>query len=306
MTRSEKKCLAFSVGMHSLLALIFIGSAAFESMPRQDNMPILNMIPARILDNSGVGGGSPTAQPPPPQPITPAQVQPQPQPVAPQPVAQPKTAPPEPVKRAEPKPERIEPKPVERELPAPTPRAELPSPKPPRKTHEIQVDYTPYNAESSKRAKPKTDEAANASASAAAKARADARRDRAIKQALQSLESGLEVKASQRTVVDTKGDGGESFADYNTVVRSIYFRAWTTPDNVANKLAEAKVKLVVARDGSIISAEIVDHSGEAGVDKSVERVLRAVSRLPAFPAESHDQQRTFFILFNVEAKEASG
>jgi protein TonB len=305
MTRSEKKCLAFSLGMHSLLALILIGSAAFESMPQQSNLPILNMIPARILDNAGVGGGSPTAEPPPPQPqpIAPAQAQSQPQP---QPVAPPKPAPPELVKRVEPKPERVEAKPVERELPAPTPRAELPSPKPIRKAHEIQVDYTPNTAESSQRAKPKTDEAENASASAAATARAEARRDRAIQQALQSLESGLEVKASQRTVVDTKGDGGESFADYNTVVRSIYFKAWTTPDNVANKLAEAKVKLVVARDGTILSAEIVDPSGEAGVDKSVERVLRAVTRLPEFPAQSHDQQRTFIILFNVEAKEASG
>jgi protein TonB len=193
----------------------------------------------------------------------------------------------------EPKPERTEPKSVERELP----RAELPSPKPPRKAHEVQVDYTPYKASSKERAKPKTDDAALAAA---------ARRERAIKQALQSLQSGLEVKASQRTIVDTKGEGGEAFADYNTAIGSIYYHAWTTPDNVANKLAEAKVKLVVARDGSIISAEIVNSSGESAVDKSVERTLRAVTRLPEFPSQSHDQQRTLFILFNLEAKAESG
>jgi len=298
MTRAEKKCLAFSVGLHSLLAVILIGSAAFETMPHQDNMTVLNMIPARLLDSAGSGGGNPNAAPPPPQ-MQP--VNPQPQPTPAQPVAQPKPAPPEPVKRVEQRQERTEAKPVERELP--DMKAELPSPKPPHKEHEVKVDYTPYEARKMERSKPKTDDSNSAAAAASA---ATARRDRAIRQALQSLQSGLEVKASQRTIVDVKGEGGEAFANYGDAVRSIYDSKWIAPDNVANKLAEAKVKIVVQSDGTILSAEIVDASGESAVDKSVERALRAVTSLPKFPEGTHDQQRTFLIRFNLEAKEGSG
>jgi TonB family protein len=298
MTRAEKKCLAFSVGLHSLLAVILIGSAAFETMPHQDNMTVLNMIPARLLDSAGSGGGNPNAAPPPPQ-MQPAR----PQPTPAQPVTQPKAAPPEPVKHVEQRQERAEAKPVERALP--DTKAELPSPKPPRKEHEVKVDYTPYNAKKLERSKPKVDENSDSAAAAAASAAA-ARRDRAIRQALQLLQSGLEVKASQRTIVDVKGEGGEAFANYGDAVRSIYDSKWIAPDNVANKLAEAKVKIVVQSDGTILSAEIVDASGESAVDKSVERALRAVTSLPKFPEGTHDQQRTFLIRFNLEAKEGSG
>jgi protein TonB len=299
MTRAEKKCLAFSVGMHSLLLVILVGSAAFESMPKQDNMVVLNMIPSRLLDSEGSGGGNPNAatppaqpvaQPPPPTPVPQAQQQQQQQPVQ----TQPKPPAPQPVRR-------VEPQPVER--PIPDTRAELPSPKPEKKAHEIKVDYTPYTASSKpSRSKPKVDTSESDNAAAAAAAR----RDRTLRQALQSLESGLEVKESQHTLVDVKGEGGEAFANYGDAVRSIYDHKWLAPDNVANKLAEAKVKIVVQRDGTILSAEIISSSGEDAVDKSVDRALRAVSSLPHFPEGANDQQRTFIIRFNLEAKEASG
>jgi TonB family protein len=306
--------MAFSVGAHTLLLVVLIGGAAFESRPKTDNMQILSMIPAKIFDEQGVGGGNPMApENPPPQPMMqqtpqPVTAPPQPQPTPVQQVQQ--VQPQQPVAQQKPPPEpqrRVEPKPVEREVP--DTKADLPSPTPPKK-HEIKVDYTPYNASSAKKTKmrPKTDDSqAQASAAAAQAAAADAKRRRAIQQALNNLQTGLEVKTSQqRSVVDTKGDGGEAYADYNSVIQSIYFHAWTTPDNVANKLAQAKVKLVLSRDGSILSADIIDSSGESAVDKSVERALRSVTHVPSFPSTSHDQQRTFYILFNLEAKEGSG
>jgi len=257
------------------------------------------------LDNVENSGGNPNAATPPqmvaPQPQPPAPQPPQQQPAPQQAVVQPKAAPPEPVKRTEPK--REEPRPVERTEPA---RAELPSPKPVKKEHEIKVDYTPVNAKAS-REKPKKqddskaqEQAANAAAAAAA-----ARRERAIRQALQSLQTGLEVKASQRTIVDVKGPGGEAFADYGSVVRAIYDSKFVPPED-ANKLDEAKVRIVVQRDGSILSAEIVSPSGESSWDKAVDRALRAVSSLPKFPEGTTDQTRTFLIRFDVKASEGSG
>ncbi|HWD20111.1 MAG TPA: energy transducer TonB [Verrucomicrobiae bacterium] len=299
--------MAFSLGMHSLLAIILIGGAAFESTPRTVNVATLTMLPANILDTPGVGGGSPNAVPPPPQPAPAAP--PEVQPIAP-PRPLPQTPPPQPAisKPAPPKPVKLpEPKPIEREIPEPAPHALLPAPKPARKTHEVQVDYTPYNASANKVKKPKTDEndeaAANAAAAASA-ARAEARRQKAFRQALASLDSGLTSKASSRSAPeDNPGEGGPSFADYGSVVRSIYDGKWMRPDNVANKFAITRVKIVVAHDGAIMSAEIVGPSGESVVDKSVERALRAVSSLPEFPHGATDSQRTFYINFNLHADE---
>ena len=59
MTRLQKKCFLFSVGMHGLLAVIVLVSSAFRDKPDANDIPILTMIPANILDEAGAGGGSP-------------------------------------------------------------------------------------------------------------------------------------------------------------------------------------------------------------------------------------------------------
>jgi len=58
----------------------------------------------------------------------------------------------------------------------------------------------------------------------------------------------------------------------------------------------------VARDGSILSAEIVSRSGHREMDRSVDQALRLVSKLPPFPESARDSERTFLIRFNLEAK----
>ena len=100
--------------------------------------------------------------------------------------------------------------------------------------------------------------------------------------------------------------GGEAFAGYETVIYNVYYHAWITPDSIADRLAATDVKIVVARDGAILSAEIIKKSGEAALDRSVGKVLRAVTKLPPFPASAHDEQRSFLLRFNLDAKEASG
>jgi len=51
--------------------------------------------------------------------------------------------------------------------------------------------------------------------------------------------------------------GGEVFAGYRDVVRSAYYRAWVAPENGGDKSAVPEARIVVARDGGIISAELV-------------------------------------------------
>jgi protein TonB len=298
MTRLQKKCFLFSAGMHGLLLVILLGSSAFRDKPATKDIPILTMIPARILDEAGAGGGSPepAAAPQPPPPAAPVVQAPQPAPSIvqpPQPVAP--RQPVEPVDR----PKARE---VEKEA-APQPLiAKEAEARPARKTHEIHVDYTPAPSVTQKK-NIKTSESATAESSS----RADARRLNQIAESLSALASGVRSSGARGTVVEMPGQGGgEAFAGYETVIYNVYYHAWITPDSVADRLAATDAKIVVARDGAILSAEIISKSGEAALDKSVGRVLRAVTKLPPFPASAHDEQRSFIIRFNLKEKEASG
>ena len=99
MNRLQKKCAIVTVGIHLLLLVILIvGPGFFAPKPKADNLPVLDVIPANLIDaafNSGVRD----AQPPPPV------VQPAPQPPPPQLVVTPP---------APPKVETPESKPVEK------------------------------------------------------------------------------------------------------------------------------------------------------------------------------------------------
>jgi outer membrane biosynthesis protein TonB len=300
MTRLQKKCFLFSAGMHGLLGAILVCGSAFRAKPSTVNIPIMTMIPARILDEAGAGGGSPEPVAA-PQPPPPAALQAQPSPAAPvvqlpQPVAPPRAA--EALER--PKPREIEREPT----PQPAPEEAVET-KPARKTHEIHPDFTPATPaahQAKTKARPSPSESAESSASAQAR-----RIRQQIAASLDALATGVKSSGAQGTVVDMPGQGGgEAFAGYETVIYNVYYHAWMTPDSVANKLAAADAKIVVARDGTILSADIINKSGEAALDKSVGKVLRAVTKLPPFPATARDEQRTFIIRFNLTAKEASG
>lgn len=297
--------------MHCLLAIILIGSAAFRSEPPQKEQLILTMIPSRILDEAGAGGGSPTP-PAPAQPTPPAPAQPTPPAAQPQPQPAVVRTPVEPQHQDVPILERFLPKTIARAIerdPTPEPDiSEEPAAKPAHKQHEIHVDLTPASSVSHKRRKTSETVAATESTESETSTGTDSRRARAaIASALDRLAVGVQTSGAAATVVDMPGQGsGEAFAGYETVIYNAYYHAWTTPDSVANRQAATDVKIVVARDGTIISAEIANHSGERALDRSVERALRAVEKLPPFPAGAHDEQRTFLIRFNLDAKESSG
>ena len=96
MNRLQKKCAIATAGFHLLLLVIlFVGPAFFWSREKQDDTPVLDMIPAILVDSASTGVKD--AQPPPPTPVV---VPPQPAP--PEPVV---NCPPAPV----PTPEKVEP-----------------------------------------------------------------------------------------------------------------------------------------------------------------------------------------------------
>jgi TonB family protein len=286
MNRLQKKCVIATSGAHLLLILIlFVGPAFFYSKPKADDLQVLDVIPANLIDapfNSGVAN----AAPPPPAPV----VAP-PQPPPPASVVTPPAPVPEPekVEKAEPvkPPDKLpsdDLKPVEKKT----------AKSPERK---IQI-----NTQLVARVSPRDAAAAAAQAEARAAAREQQRRAQAVRTALRDLKGGF----TSATVVDAPGSGSAAYANYRDVVGSIYYAAWTPPDDAANDDAITRVSVTVASDGTVVSARIITPSGDAGVDNSIQRALDRVTFIAPFPEGATEKERTFIIKFNLKAKRMLG
>ena len=87
MNRLQKKCVLATAGVHLLLLVILmVGPAFFEPRPKADDLQVLDVIPANLIDAPFTSGVR-NAQPPPPAPVvTPPAPQPPPTPPPPKPV----------------------------------------------------------------------------------------------------------------------------------------------------------------------------------------------------------------------------
>lgn len=293
MSRLNKKCLIASGALHVLLLVtVFVGAAfILRRPPPQPNLPILNVIPDKLVDQALYGGGTPHATPPPParRPISPHRSAPPP---APKPLRhrsqrqRPKPKPkPEPAPAPKPKPQTI---PSENELEKehhPKPRL--------RKPHEIHVNTHLVTRKVVHTSRP---------------ARVE-RKDRSAVQrkvgllAVNNARQTLERKLSPGTTIAIPGIGGEAYANYAQAIKSIYDQAWIVPSSLEGGDLTVKARVVIARDGSIISSRIIGASGNTALDRSVRLALDRVTQVPAFPAGAKERERTFVILFNPIIKE---
>ena len=274
MERLQQRCLIGTAGMHLLLVLILVvGPGFFKSKPKVDDTPILEMIPSSLTDkplNSGV------KNPTPPQPtVTP----PPPTPEPPKPV----------VKPVEPD----EPTPPEK----PSPEALVPVKKPAKpKEHKVDVDLKHVVHR-------KVKSSDNSEAEAEAERKAEQRR---LAHEIAIAAHSIEKHASSATEVSMPGTSSVSYANYALAVRSLYDRAWTAPDDAVNDDANTVVKVVVASDGTVVSARITTPSGDAKVDGSVQRALDSVTFIGPFPEGATEKTRTFIINFNLKSKRQIG
>jgi protein TonB len=275
MNRLQKKCVMATAGVHLLLLVIlFVGPAFFYSRPKADDLQVLDVIPTHLIDaafNSGVAN----AQPPPPAPAAP------PQPPPPVPVITPPAPVPEKIVKAEPV------KPPDKLSPDNLTPVEKPAKTEPRK---IQISTQLVT-----RTAPKNSAAADNS-------QQQQRQAQAIRSALRNLKSNL----PPGTTIDMPGNSSVAYANYASVVKSIYEQAWVPPDNANNDEANAKVSVTIASDGTVISAHIVAPSGDAGVDASVQRTLNRVTFIEPFPDGAKEKDRTYIINFNLKTKRLLG
>lgn len=288
MDRLQKKCLIGTASAHLLLVLVVIFGAAFlPARKPADDSQILTIIPTTLTDqpfNSGVP--KPTTPPPTPRPPTtpPPQPQPQPTPPPPQPEPKPVVHEPDPVKTPDLTPgdlTPVKPKQLKKKVTAEKPDDLFAH----KVTHRVVKPVEDHSAEDEREAK----------AEARARAKAWAR---AMNQIENHVTSATEVQMS--------GTSSVSYANYATAVRSIYDHAWTSPDGVANDVADVEVKVVVARDGNVVSARITTPSGDAAMDASVRQAIESVSTLPPFPDGASEDTKTFYISFNLKSKRLNG
>ncbi len=315
MNRFQKKCLIASALLHGLLMVVLVsGTAFFNSKEKISDSPhIIEIIPANavITDNPTRGGGSPA-----PAPIA---VAPE---VKPAEITPPKPTPPAPKPEPEPEPEPEPPKPV---VEAPTPKpiepketvSEIPIPKKPKKTLPEPVSISKPTTKTSTKPAPikrnidiskptvlnsKERQVAAEKAQRAADQRIQAGRISALNSSLKNLGKNL----SSGTTIEMPGSGGgQAEINYGDLVLSKYDAAWFAPDEVDENVAIVKARVVIARNGSVISATIVKASGNATLDSSVRNALK-LKFIEAFPAGSIDSQRTYIINFNLKSKRGLG
>jgi TonB family protein len=327
MNRLQKKCLVASVALHGLLAgIIVVGPAFLPHRPQPPNLPVITVIPSKLIDQAFYGGGDPNGRLPTPQP--PVQ-----QPTPPAPASEPAPVQPAPAPKAEPTPAPAETQ-VKPPRPAPVqPEPEPPAPKPQnRRAKEPATEAPPAESKEPtlKTTSPKSEIKVNptivhrkaSEGTTAPKSpvrvesptpnRADAQ---AQSQAVAQVRSGvsnvldrLASNLSSGTSIEPfgPGGGGEVYANWFQVVQSIYDAAWRDPAEVTDELATVRVRVKVARDGTVLADEIVKRTGIRALDLSVQAALDAVRHLPRLPDSAKESERTFNINFNLKNKRQPG
>lgn len=270
MTRLLKKCFFLSVGLHVLLVAVLILGAAFLVTQPEKVPAVLSMIAPSELENL-LNPPAPSQTKPninQPSAVRHTQVTPPRPPVKPI-VQPPRVTPPKPKPTPRPK--------------NPTPTKPKPKPKSTAKTpSQIRVNIgNPKNHTNKTRPTP----------------------SRPVNPAVSSKEVSNALKGlnnlSAKINVQVSGSNRAAFATYAQHVVAVYRRAWQPliPKNLA-RTRIAEVSVTIDRSGRVIRASITRRTGDAALDKSVQRALDKVRSVgKSFPSGSRDAQRTFILDF---------
>lgn len=297
MNRLQKKCFIGAGGMHLLLLTILFVGPAFLTAERVDDSPVLEIMPDIATDRDAKGGGekSTPAPPTPARPIQPPQQPVQPRRADPPPRVEPQKVEPQKVEKVD----KVEP--VKDNKTAPDALEARTDKKQP---HKVQVSDTVVKIKDRK-PNPST-----ATSTSQAEAKAAAERSRQLANAANAIRGGISQTTSvEITSTGGFGGGGPSYANYNQVVRKIYYdawNAWSVPDSVNDDQASVQVSVTIARNGQVISSRILSSSGSRAVVEAAQKVLDRVSYVKEFPAGAKDTERTFTMTFKLNAKTSTG
>jgi hypothetical protein len=281
MNRLQKKCFIASASIHGLLAVIILVGPGFMSATKPvGDLPVINFvdIPAILVEQNVVGGGSPKAKPP--------------TPTAPAPQVQQAVPPPEP----KPQPKVRDPEPVE---PAKTQTESFEERAPKKHTPEISTTLKTRPKNNTKTTSKASDESRD--------------QDREANEQRRHL-SGLFADAaktvkqgtSSATTIEEVGNGsggGPAYASYLAWIQAVYENGWVPPDDISVDSGVAYASVTIAHDGTIVSATLTSRSGNGQIDASVQRTLDRVTTIGRpLPETIKDAQRTYKLKFDLKAK----
>jgi TonB family protein len=135
-------------------------------------------------------------------------------------------------------------------------------------------------------------------------ARYNAERNR-VNEQIGGIVGGVGKSLNKSTVASAIGPGGQAYAEYGSLVAEYYKRAVYATHPQSDNDADASIRIVVLRDGTVSSSEWVRRTGNSVLDKAVDRAMNSVRRLPQFPPETKDSERSFNITIAFEAKRVS-
>ncbi len=317
MNRLQKKCFVVSASLHGLLLVALVFGTAFLNSNKKmmDIGPVVDIVNAIPTDRMVNTGGDPNGNPKPPAPA-PAPAQQMPTPPPPQPAKEP-----EPIK-PQPKPPEV--KQVKKPEPIPDPpkqKAELPihATKKVEKKEPVKeaapVTKPLINTKVVKRTNDPTrvqQELAQKAAREKAEreyakqvAQYNAERAKVLSQ-VGGIVGGVGKSISQSTVVAPLGPGGLAFANYGSIVRDVYDRAWHVGQDLTDDDSTAVARVTIRRDGTVEDAKLHRRSGNSLLNKSVQRALDSVRKIAPFPEGATDSERTFTIEFNLKTRKAVG
>ncbi len=316
MNRVQKKCFVASACVHGSLVLVLLIGSAFK--PSTISLPVIEMVNLNSLkatDQLAFGGGTPAAAAPAASaPVTaPPVVTPPPTPVAPPP---PQPAPPPVAEVHPPEPPKVVRTPDSFSIPEPKKQTKKSAPKKTVEAEKKKTSRETSTEEAPKRnlfakAITKKSNELKAQQEAADRKKAEAVAQAAASQAARDAASRISKGLSSGVGEITSssggfGGGGQAFANFYQILKSRYDQAWSDPEDVSDERASVRVRVIVGRDGRVISSSIIKSSGIGAMDRSVAEALRRVTFISEFPEGSKEQQRTVEFNFNLKAKRLAG
>ena len=294
MSRLQKKCFIGATSLHGLLLLALVVGPGFFTEKEMPSEPMIEIVTDRATDainpNPGTPGSSQGAPPPPTPAPQVQQRQPTPEPEPPRPT-------PPRVERVVQREEVEPPKPTRT---PDTTDSDKPTKKPTIKISDTKVKLTPQRVQANDR------NTANADAQAKADAKAAAKRAEFFAKAGERIGSG--ISSSTTIKLDGPvGNGGAGLANYGQIVRKRYTDAWVMPTDLTDDTATIEVTVTIRRDGTVLSARIVDSTGSRLAANSIQRTLDRVTSIGVpFPDGATESQRTFTMTFSLKAKKSLG
>ena len=122
--------------------------------------------------------------------------------------------------------------------------------------------------------------------------KANAKRQETLNNSINRLSSNL----SRSTAVNAPL-GRLAAANYESLIRKKYMDATFHPGAI-NRDPVVKVRLVIARSGNILSAQIINNSGVTSWDRAVQKSLDRVKHIAPFPKSISGSKKTFTLNFN--------